>query len=623
MSDTLIQIGTTKLYSEVTLAEVLDGHVLSEFDGLTLAEMFPVSSHKWLQSEPLQVDHYTDGRATCNFAVLDLAGEFAFRERMRILVTDLDMNRSFAGLLASAEPIRFPGSAVGKIWAIDAADFTSMLDWRVVDYVAEVKLAGDAVKDILAEFLAEEGITEGSVLLPGDGIEDGELLKEISLGNCSATVALDKLAAACPGFCWYLDYDLRLFFHSRSLYAAEWNILDSTDILAPGGESTMSLKFANPDYANSITMVGGYEETTEQHESLITDGVTKSWPLGYPVNRVSTATWTPSGGSPQALTIGQKGTDAGSYQVYYALQSETITLDETLAAATIAGAGVLEISYYGLWKAKSKAEDLTAITTNAARQGVGSGKVEYVKVDDSLTSIIAAGEYANAELATRAVDGITATYKTRRAGLAAGTLQRIVYQDVDEDFLIAHVSEETKDGDTEYTVTAYYGPVGEEWDLFFRSSFEVVQNAVSEGIEEGTGVTKLYNFSHTYEAVDRPNPFTAAPIGAGLAISSDLWPCFDQSERTEYIEFWRDGVCVFRKQHTSTPDEIENDLFHSYSFISPAEAIGEIDEVVLWGGSSASAAYGSGVELFRADFNRLKTILESYQLNMIYINADK
>jgi len=33
MSDTLIQIGTTKLYSEATLAEVLDG--------LTLAEIVP------------------------------------------------------------------------------------------------------------------------------------------------------------------------------------------------------------------------------------------------------------------------------------------------------------------------------------------------------------------------------------------------------------------------------------------------------------------------------------------------------------------------------------------------------------------------------------------------------
>jgi len=57
MSDTLIQIGTAKLYSEVTLAEVLDGHVLSDFDGLTLAEIFPVSSHKWLSGESCEMRH--------------------------------------------------------------------------------------------------------------------------------------------------------------------------------------------------------------------------------------------------------------------------------------------------------------------------------------------------------------------------------------------------------------------------------------------------------------------------------------------------------------------------------------------------------------------------------------
>jgi hypothetical protein len=602
MPDILIQIGTAKLYSEATLAEVLDGHTLSEFDDMTLAEMFPVSSQKWLQGEPLNIDHYTDGRATCNFAVLDLAGAFAFRERMRILVTDLDMNRSFAGLLASAEPVRFPGSVDGKIWAIDASDFSALLDWRTVDYAAENKLAGDAVREILDEYLVEEGITEGY-------IEDGLLLTEISLGNCSATVALTKLADS-QGFVCYLDYDLRLFFHSRTLYAAEWNILDSTDILAPGGESTMNLKFANPDYVNSITVVGGYEETVLQEEPFVTDGVTKTFALGYPVNRVVGCTVNGS-----AKTIGQKGTDSGTYDCYYALQSETLTFE----TAPPAGSGLIQ--YYGLWRAKSKAEDLTAQATNAARQMVGSGKVEQVKVDDSLTSIIAAGEYANADLASRAVDGITATYKTRRPGLAAGTLQRIVYQGTDEDFLIAHVSEETKDGDTEYTVTAYYGPVGQEWDLFFRSAFETVQNAISEGIEEGTGVTKLYNFSHTYEVADRPNPFTAAPIGAGLAVSDDSWPCFDPAERAEYIEFWRDGACVFRKQHTSTPDETENALFHSYSFISPAEALGEIDEVVWWGGNSATAAYGSGVEMYRANFVRLKTILESYQLNFSSING--
>jgi hypothetical protein len=237
-----------------------------------------------------------------------------------------------------------------------------------------------------------------------------------------------------------------------------------------------------------------------------------------------------------------------------------------------------------------------------------------------MTSIIGAGEYATAKLAEYGVDGIQVSYKTRREGLAAGVLQHIEYEGLDHDVLIYHVNETIKDGDTEYTVEGCYGPVQEDWENFLNSTFQLLYT-VREGVDDATGVTKLYNFSHTYEAVDRPNPFTSAAIGSGLLVSDDSWPCFDPSERAEYIEFWRDGACVFRKQHTSVPDETEDDEFNSYSFISPAEAIGEIDEVVWWGGNSASAAYGSGVEMFRAAFIRLKTILESYQVNAKYING--
>lgn len=528
MSDTLVQIGTTKLYSGA-LNSTYDASANSALSGLTNEALAAIVSRKWLSGEPLSIDHYTDGRATCGLTIYDSEGAFAFFEREQVIITDLDLTKSFAGLVHQAQSIRFPGSDTKKFWVIDAADFTSMLDWRVVDYAAEDTLAGQAVREIMDEYLAEEGITEGY-------IEDGLVLTEISFGNCSATVALTKLADS-QGFVCYLDYDLQLYFHSRTLYAADWEVTDLTDVL----EGSMQITHANPDFRTTEIVTGGYEETALQIEPFVTDGVLKSFALGYPVNRVVQVTV-----NSVQKTVGVKGYDSGGgYDCYYANKSETLTFDVAPAA------GVGEIQYYGLWVAKSYASDLTAIAANAARQGIGSGKVEHVTVDDSLTSIVAAGEYANAKLAEYAVDGITVEYKTRRAGLAAGTLQRIAVQGIDQDFLIAHVAEEHKDGDIEYSITGYYGPVSEEWDLFFRSSFESVQNAISEGVDNSTGVTKLYNFSHTFETVDRPNPFTAAL--PGILVSDDSWPCFDLQERTLYIEFWKSGVCVFRKRHTSTP----------------------------------------------------------------------
>jgi hypothetical protein len=355
-------------------------------------------------------------------------------------------------------------------------------------------------------------------------------------------------------------------------------------------------------------VIGGYEETSLQTESWIGDGTTKTFPLAYPCNRISTVTVDGA-----AKTVGQKGTDAGSYESYYAVNSETFTFEDAPGNGL-----VIEVAYYGLWQAKSKAEDLGAQADNATRQGFGTGIIEHITVDEALNSIIAAGEYANAKLGQYATDGIQVSYKTRLEGLAAGTLQHIHWLGIEDDFLITHVGEEEKDGDVEYSVEAVHGPIQEEWDLFFRSQFQAVRE-IREGVSDATGVTKLYNFSHTYEAADRPNPFTSAV--PGILVSADTWPCFETTDRAEYIEFWLDSACVFRKQHTSVPDETNNTNFYSYSFISPADYEGDIDEVIWWSGDSAAAADGSGVEIYRADFVRSKTALESYQINMNYING--
>lgn len=590
----LVRVGNIHLYDEALNSD-LDTTLNYEIGERLNGNLAAIENHKWLTSEPLSIDHYVDGRATAGFVILDLAGTMTFYERELALVTNLDEEHSFAGLVQSCESIRIPGTSM-VFHTIDATDFTAILDWRLVDYAAEDKLAGDAVRDILEEYLAEEGITEGY-------IANGELLTQIALTNCSATTALTKLAEAC-GFVVYVDYQRKLYFHARTLYAADWGITDGTDILS----ESLTITRTNPDYRNVEVVVGGYEETSAQTETFVTDGVTKTFALGYPVNRISTVTVNGA-----QKTVGIKGTDSGSYDCYYAVESETLTFE----TAPASGSGTVE--YYGLWKAKSKAEDLTLIAANAARQGVGSGKVEHVTVDDTLTSITAAGEYATAKITEYGVDGITVNYKTRRAGLAAGTLQPIAIQDVDEDFLITHVGEEVKEGDTEYSVTACFGPVSEEWDLYFREAFQVVQDSISEGVDEATGVAKLYNFFHEYAEADRPNPFTVAL--PGIAVSDDSWPCFEDEDRALYIEFWKSGVCIFRKLHTSTPDLDDDEEFHSYSFISPSEAIGDIDTVIFWGGDSATAAYGTGVELYRATFARTKTGLESYQVNMEYQNG--
>ncbi|MBP7069428.1 MAG: hypothetical protein KBB04_14325 [Methanothrix sp.] len=136
----------------------------------------------------VNIDYYADGRATANFGIYG-PDTYTFYEREMVLITDLDGVRLFAGVLPSDEITNLPGSDLRRFRTLNATDFTAILDWRIVDYAAEDNLAGDAVRAIMAEYLAEEGITEGY-------IEDGELLTEIAIGNSSATTAFNKLADA-------------------------------------------------------------------------------------------------------------------------------------------------------------------------------------------------------------------------------------------------------------------------------------------------------------------------------------------------------------------------------------------------------------------------------------------
>src|SRR5574343_885154 len=274
MPDPIVTVGTTDLYT-ASLLEYDDE--LLEYDSGLLDDAWAGIAHLWLNESALNIEHNADHRSTASFTVYDASGSLTFYERQLVHIRNMDKELRFMGVVQSCQTISIPGTAM-KFHSIDAADLSAVLDWRMVDYAAEDKLAGDAIREILSEYLAEEGITEGY-------IEDGNLMTEIAISNKSAYEGFSKLAEAC-GFVCYLDYDLKLYFHNRTLYAAEWGVADGTDILS----ESLSITRSNEKYRNTEIVVGGYEETDEQTESFVTDGTTKTFALGYPVNRVTSVT---------------------------------------------------------------------------------------------------------------------------------------------------------------------------------------------------------------------------------------------------------------------------------------------------------------------------------------------
>jgi hypothetical protein len=707
--DTLVTIGPTRLY-DALLASTFDSLTMAELDEMLIDDLIGAENAAW-QNGSMEIDHQIDGRSTTSIIIFDEEALLAFNQGQQIRITDLNNVEEFAGLVQSAKKTKLPGAFTFLVHTIEAADFWAILDRRLVVYVAADTLAGDAVRAIWAEYLVSEGITLGI-------IEDGELLTEISFNYKTAGEAFDKLASACDNFICYLDYQKKLYFHRRTLYAAPWSLSDRADFL----KDSMNITYGNPNYRNTEIVLGGSEETDIQTETFVSDGITKSWPLGYKANRMSSITVTPpGGGDPVNKTFGAKGTDAGSYDFYWAKQSETLTAE----ASPIAGSQI-EVQYYGLFSVITKAEDGAAIAANVAREGGGSGIVEHVTIDQTLNSITAAGEYANAKIAEYGRDGILLQYDTIRGGpviterhvfitnqiatpngnlkfisrvgpgatiellgpfvpgsyvvdghdvlmrmnpgmtaaqllewmnsvsaianvmevelppgsdgsgvidnlaktnldqmeisradeeLAAGNLQNVSVAGLNEDFLITHVRKKFLALNLKkWSIEAVSGPVNDQWEVYFRDSFTAVYE-IREGVEDGGTVTKLYGFSKTFLTSYRPNPFTLAY--PGVTAGSDTWPCFDPSERFEYISFFYQGSEVYRKQFTQVLNEATDDAT-SIAFIGPAEALGSIDAIGFWGGNSCSGISGSGVELYHVSWNHLKTILESLQINCAY-----
>lgn len=603
-----VTIGSQKLFSSA-LASEYDALTMAEMDPMTIAELIGDITTLIFMGSPMTIDHNIDGRSTATFVVEDETGIMSFRRGQPILIDDGNGAKEFAGFVSNAETTKLPGASIYQMHTIDAGDYWYILERRIAVYTAANILAGSAVWAIWKEYLEAEGITIGL-------IEDGELLTEVSVNYKTIAEVFNKIASGCDSFICYVDYEKKLYFHRRSLYAAAWNISDGTDFL----KDSMVITRSNENYRNTEIIIGGTEETDLQTEQFIADGTAKSWALGYKVSRISLITVTPpGGGDPDAQTVGTKGSDTGSFEFYYAVESETLTAETAPAAGSL-----IEVRYYGLFSIITKAEDASAIASNALLEGGGTGIVEHITSDESLKSLDAATEYANAKLNEYAREGISITYDTMRGEgeeLAAGTVQDIAVMGVDDDFLITTASKIFLAGGLrKWSIEAVNGAMHEAWDAFFGKGLGA-SGTVREGVDDQGTVTKVQNFAHTFYDVDRPTPYVLAFPGAGVLPGTDTWPCFEPLERFEYIVLYRGGVEFFRKQHAQVLTE-QADEATSISFIAPSEGNEYISHVGFWGGNSCSSTPGSGVELFKTAWSHLKTIFESLQINCVYTNGD-
>ncbi len=591
-----VQIGSEKLYAGRTAAEI-DLMTAAEIDAMTVAELNAFeNTHVVIDPSPPEIAHRIEERSTATFQVLDPEEHHLFDYGQEVIILD-DSGKLFGGLIDeySYEPVS-PEDGFGRLHTISCVDYQALADRRQF-YAAYESETGDNIVRAVLLILAEEGVTEGEIQAAGT-------LEMITFNGASCAEVMAKACERC-GFTWWISEEKKLYFVERTTYPAAWDIADGSEMR---WKPSPKVTYGNPEYRNVQYMQGGSAETSQLTEPFVGDGVTRSWPMGYPLAREPTIV---IGGVEQ--TVGIKGVETGK-QFYWDKGDSVITQDYS---ENPVGDGVTgTVTYIGSFKLISKASQAAEITRQRLVQGFGSGKIEKTETDSTLVTQASAMAAAKAKLQHYATIGRKLNYETLIPNLAAGTVQNVNCSNLGisaAEMLIVEVQIKFPDAVTVYSIEACEGPVDKSWEDLYCSIAQGMKKQSAEQAGEADTVQGLEEFIKTWTADMHPNPFIRVLPGV---LPSDVdFPCLAHEDRLTCIVLFSSEGEFFRKAITLQTDSDDGTEIHTTCLILPSEANGvQIDAIALYGGYGCSLTPGSGIEMSRHSYSKLKNSLESLQL---------
>jgi hypothetical protein len=426
---------------------------------LTLEIFHIIVAGQWVPSligTPTIEDRIQE-RSVANFAVKDMNGTYSFKRGMPVIIKNIGNEKVFTGFIDSASEVVIPGSTA-KIHSISCTDNHYLADKRVVAKVYFNRTAGYIVNDLITTYLAEEGITAGT-------IEDGSTLTNTVFSYIPISQAISSLAEKSGNFWWYIDLDRKLHFRPFTAYAAPWTA-SASDMK----ENTISLTHGNPKYRNRQIVTGIKETTDLQVEYHKGDGHSQSFTVGYPIHSVPTIKV-----NGETKTVGIKGLDTGK-DWYWSKGDLIITQDSE--GVVLTDTDTLEIDYIGEFDAVIISTDYSAVEKQKAVEGIGTGYVEDVVDAPNTQDEDAAFLTASMLLAKYATDGRHLKFATRRSGLAPGQLLMVNLPDYglnNVEMLIESVTTKEEGNIIYYDVVAAEGPEQGSWTRFFDMLAQMIQ----------------------------------------------------------------------------------------------------------------------------------------------------
>ncbi len=400
----------------------------------------------------LLIEERIEERSIAEFTVVDVDGVASYQRGQPVIIYDAGTEVVFGGVIDTPEKVAMAPSG-GLFHPIRCTDWHYLADKRLIAESYLATAAGTIVEDIRVKYLAAEGITVGR-------IEAGPDIKEAVFPYVTASDALDALAVNSAKI-WFINQYKKLYFQARDISPAPWTA-DLTHKI-----DDCRLSSGNPKYRNRQYIRGGKGTTIPQTETFVADGEQVAFTVAFPLAQ------TPSGATGSIKedlgadkTIGIKGIDEA--REYYWSKG-----DPTVYAAAAPAANVeVQVIYNGLFNIITLVEDAAEIANQLAIEGSGTGFVDDIADEPTLTLKQASFDSGQAKLAKFGVAGKQFTYQTIKPGLEVGQIQTVNYPLLglnNAEMLIESIETRIIGKIQVYNIAVTQGPMLGSWTRLFKA----------------------------------------------------------------------------------------------------------------------------------------------------------
>ncbi len=443
----------------------------------------------YLQAGSVMIEDDLGSRNTASFELQDTTGTFRPLMGQHVAIVSEGTRTDFGGTIDHLRE-REEDDDQTLFYVVDCVDYCQLADRFTVAEVYEDMTAGDIIKDIVATYMAAEGIDTTNV-------QDGPTIEKAVFNYIYASDCFDELCTL-TGYSWYIDYYKRLYFHAAGQRAAPISITDTSKNYRNLWVDRDRIRYRNRQYIRA-----GKDVSDERTENFVGDGTGKTFSLTLPCAQVPAITV-----NSVEKTVGIRQVESGK-DWYWSKDEREITQDD--AGSALGPGDTLAVTYRGLFPILAVNQLDEEIDARKAIE-FGSGIYEAIDEDTSIDERGMAVNKANALLRRYGSMMGRITFETDEEGLRAGQVidVSLTHHNVSGEYLIesVHTSEIDDAAILRASVSAVSGEAVGGWTKFFQALQKATRTFV---LRENEVLIRLRWFTETITVRDEISTSTGSP----------------------------------------------------------------------------------------------------------------